>query len=718
MRFKAIMYAALTFILLSSFYFGSGHVVLASVDQDDLPYSQIKETYNIIFDGGTWYLIGREGYITIKLEKSSEKVEVIVHKDGPLLVSNDPNVSIVTEDVSANYIIYLIHPEREYNKEFNLIFYAVPSETEDYSIKAINIRDTAQDFNMMSTQQSDTVTIRGGGFGHRVGMSQWGAQGLARSGVSYDKILSHYYPGTRLEQRYNDSSQQVTVSLNNGNSRQEWIVKAPNGANIIDSTGKPAGQLDSNVTYRLSSEGQSLKFEKLNSNGTVASTQTVTGTSVNLNPGNSVIEINFSSNDIRKYTGTLKAEIDKGIKLTNIVNLDNYLNGVVPYEAYASWNIEALKAQTVAARTFAASRSFNVRDTQSDQVYRGVYEGQYANNVRSAVQGTNGQVLIFNGSLASSVYSASNGGWIESNVHGFGSSTQFAYLQGREDVYGSSKIIPEQKTTDNGPHSLSLYRWERYVTKSAIESAWPSIGQFQAYQITERAAGRGAETIKITGSKGTVSVNGREFRSKLGLPSTLIEPDLITFPDVSEKNPEYAIYALVREGIITGYPDGTFRPNGNITREEFGAILFRILGLKEKPEAAEHFVDVPRNSWAKGIIGALVDAGITRGVSADRFGYGENLTREQMASFFIRVLGYQKESEAANLPLTYSDANQIRQVHRNDVAFATEIGLMAGTGYNRFSPQEFSQRQWVARVAYEVYFNADQYHQRASQLGN
>ncbi|EGL82041.1 cell wall hydrolase/autolysin [Caldalkalibacillus thermarum TA2.A1] len=190
------------------------------------------------------------------------------------------------------------------------------------------------------------------------------------------------------------------------------------------------------------------------------------------------------------------------------------------------------------------------------------------------------------------------------------------------------------------------------------------------------------------------------------------------FKDLTDKNPTYAILALSREGIIQGYPDGTFRPAAYITREEFGAILFRMLELEEKPEAASHFIDIPKNSWARGIIGALVDAGITKGVSANRFGYGDYLTREQMASFFVRVLGYEEEAKKYNLPLKYTDSHQIRTAHRNDVAFATEIGLIAGTGNNRFSPQEFSQRQHVARLAYEVYFNKNQYSKAVQQLKN
>lgn len=135
----------------------------------------------------------------------------------------------------------------------------------------------------------------------------------------------------------------------------------------------------------------------------------------------------------RPYLGTMRF-IPEGniVRPINIVPMEDYLKGVVPSEMPASWSLEALKAQTVAARTYAASQGSRVMDdTINFQVYAG-YEW-HPNSTR-AVNETSGQTLMHNGRYISAVFSSSNGGRTESNANAWGGAI-LSYLPIKEDPY-------------------------------------------------------------------------------------------------------------------------------------------------------------------------------------------------------------------------------------------------------------------------------------------
>lgn len=237
----------------------------------------------------------------------------------------------------------------------------------------------------------------------------------------------------------------------------------------------------------------------------------------------------------RKYKGSFLFELsyDKegkanGITLQNKVNLRDYLEGVVPYESPASWPIEALKAQAVAARTFVAARKYNVVDSTAAQVYRGIYQDDtYRPKVERVVRETAGQMLIYNGNVANTtVYSSANGGYREESRYAFSSTGQGAvlpYLPGGKDefTHNGKAIIPEEyySKDQNGNYRppANVYLWERFIEASVIEKLWPSIGTLQSIEIKKRTPkGRGVIEMALIGNKNTVVISGHEFRSKIG----------------------------------------------------------------------------------------------------------------------------------------------------------------------------------------------------------
>ncbi|WP_051633775.1 SpoIID/LytB domain-containing protein [Bacillus sp. UNC41MFS5] len=152
---------------------------------------------------------------------------------------------------------------------------------------------------------------------------------------------------------------------------------------------------------------------------------------VNLLPSK---ETDYLSINNRNYLGSFQfvPESSKYVRPINEIYIEDYLKGVVPSEMYASWNLEALKTQAVAARTYALSyKSVIIDDTINYQVY-----GGYAWNPNStaAVDETNGEVLKVNVRLVSAVFSASNGGKTESNANVWGSSP-VSYLSIKEDPF-------------------------------------------------------------------------------------------------------------------------------------------------------------------------------------------------------------------------------------------------------------------------------------------
>ncbi|MGG3467101.1 SpoIID/LytB domain-containing protein [Neobacillus pocheonensis] len=131
-------------------------------------------------------------------------------------------------------------------------------------------------------------------------------------------------------------------------------------------------------------------------------------------------------------------ENNRYVRPINSVSMEDYLKGVVPIEMYPSWNIEALKTQAVAARTYAMS--YTTRGVIDDTILYQVYGGyNWTANSTKAVDETEGQVAQFNGRLISAVYSASNGGRTETNTNAWGTAL-VPYLAIRQDPYDPKTV--------------------------------------------------------------------------------------------------------------------------------------------------------------------------------------------------------------------------------------------------------------------------------------
>lgn len=208
----------------------------------------------------------------------------------------------------------------------------------------------------------------------------------------------------------------------------------------------------------------------------------------------------------------------------------------------------------------------------------------------------------------------------------------------------------------------------------------------------------------------------------LGMAATAEVSANEAFSDLKGSYAQTEILRLVEAGIVSGYEDGTFRPEQAVTRAALAKILVLSLQLAEEPEAASEFEDVPEDAWYRGYAGALVKAGITQGASATAFSPNDPVTREQMAVFFIRAFGLEDKANKTALEMPFADIDQVSDWARPYVALAYHMGFIQGIshadGTLSFAPGEHAQRQALARLAYQFKYNRDPYLVIANRIVN
>jgi stage II sporulation protein D len=265
--------------------------------------------------------------------------------------------------------------------------------------------------------------IKGAGFGHGIGMSQYGAYGYSLEGRGYKQILAHYYKGTRMSRA---PSRPVRVLLQpedpyirvRGATRIGGRALSPSRIYVARESG--GGILVTNTRgKRVARVGNGAQFtgpEPLRLMGPA---------------------LNFISDGL--YRGAIELRTDgTGITAINELDLDSYIRGVVAGEMPSSWPLEALKVQAVAARTYAlATRAgeglFDQYPDTRSQVYRGVT----GESVRSdaAVRATAGRILTYGGQPAVTFYFSTSGGHTENVEFSFVGALSKPWLVGVPDPY-------------------------------------------------------------------------------------------------------------------------------------------------------------------------------------------------------------------------------------------------------------------------------------------
>jgi hypothetical protein len=171
--------------------------------------------------------------------------------------------------------------------------------------------------------------------------------------------------------------------------------------------------------------------------------------------------------------------------------------------------------------------------------------------------------------------------------------------------------------------------------------------------------------------------------------STPVAPPAATFSDVPSTYWACgAIESLAGQGIVSGYPDGTFKPGNPITRAEFCAIMDKVLKLQAGNSAVTGFDDVSQDNWFYQAVESSVYAGIAKGYGNGAFRPDANITREELACVLVNALGQQNEAMAdMNAKTSFTDDISISWWARGFVVVAVKDGLLKGYPDGSFRPQ-------------------------------
>ena len=226
---------------------------------------------------------------------------------------------------------------------------------------------------------TSSVTFYGRGYGHGVGLSQYGARGRAAAGQGYAAILAHYFQGTTLGTVANSQIRVLVLNDFAASSTHPLTIYGRTGTFTIDGISKTFPK-DARVRiYPTTSSGTTWKVVVTSAGGTTLHNGSI-AKSFRIRPAQTSTRLqNYSKpSSYDRYRGVLRIVASTKVDVINELPLESYLRGVVPAEMPSNWHAEALKAQTVAARSFAARRlrpgvsTFDLYDDTRSQVYQGV----------------------------------------------------------------------------------------------------------------------------------------------------------------------------------------------------------------------------------------------------------------------------------------------------------------------------------------------------------
>jgi|LSQX01.1.fsa_nt_gb hypothetical protein len=178
-------------------------------------------------------------------------------------------------------------------------------------------------------------------------------------------------------------------------------------------------------------------------------------------------------------------------------------------------------------------------------------------------------------------------------------------------------------------------------------------------------------------------------------------PGTVTFTDIENHWAEENIIGLAKLGIVTGYTDGSIKPNNNITRAEMAVIVVKAASLEPADEINLSFKDkdeIP--NWAAGYIQTAVDNGIITGYEDNTFKPSKNLTREEMVVLIIKAFDIAVEEGLQ--PPKFKDTDEIGSWALNFVAKSVDLNIVSGYLDNTFKPKRNVTRAETFTVLYNI----------------
>ncbi|HVM21608.1 MAG TPA: SpoIID/LytB domain-containing protein [Egibacteraceae bacterium] len=503
--------------------------------------------------------------------------------------------------------------------------------------------DTVRD-RPATTRPNPDVVIRGSGWGHGVGMSQYGAYAQAQAGWGYPRILKHWYRGVSVGQASMPSRIRVGLASSLTFSNVEAVDgripwRECDASGCTTKATQPAGttwkvQLLSGGNWRLTHNGE-VKYRGGKGKRLIGAFNPQG------RPGGTLIKA-FNPNGSRRFYkwGRLEYRANSPANGTmymvlDIPSMDLYLRGLA--EMPSSWGsrggLAALKAQAVTGRTYALGLHrgnggispgcwCSLLATPANQAY-----GGYDNEMHStshhwvrAVEDTSGRVVTHNGNLIGAFYSSSHGTRSENIEDSWAyGSTPMPYLKSVSDSWS-------KRAGAGNPYAT----WDVTVTNAALASFTGSgMHRVRRIQMGSRTDGRTPRTIVVTGvdrggkglrvnrAGGTTSNNkgivGIDLRSTFSLRSQQVRRlGFAPFVDDDGRADEYAIVFATRARLMSGRSATQFQPGQAATRAEAALALFRLLQIPRAPKGRDYFND-DNGRREEAAINALAHAGIVKG---------------------------------------------------------------------------------------------------------
>jgi SpoIID/LytB domain protein len=562
------------------------------------------------------------------------------------------------------------------------------------------------------------VVLRGSGWGHGVGMSQYGARAMALGGATASGILQHYYTGTQLGTRDTTTRIRVGVAPNVAST----TVRASGGAITWQQCRARSGESPlegrvtdcaawftqaSGATLVACPSGTGVRFVASGQSCTATPVQSTTrpvaravhhGTTLASTPqGGTARDYRHGWHDIVRRSDTRLNVVQ------DVDSVERYLYGLA--EMPSSWPAAALQAQAIAGRNFALLRiatprtgcSCQILASTGDQAYSGLakeIETSGGTNFGAlwvaAVNATAGQVVLHDGNLAQTFYSSSHGGRSENvqDSYAFGT-TPIPYLVSVADPWSRDPAAA------NPYAAWSVTRTNADLAAFLSPAITGTLARVEHLGIRSRTAGgtprelsvRGVDTAGATRSftftrPGTSGkqIAGAHLRTTYGLRSQQITS--IGFPPFTDDDGSVHEYAIVWANdarVVQGVSATRFRPDAALTRGQAATMLYRTFALPAP--TSTRFSDVPPAHTHRVGIDALAAAGVIDGFDDGTFRPDDPLTRAQMASLLARALDLPSRSAAfADVPSS--------SVHSGTIGAIAYLGITTGCTSDRFCPDD------------------------------
>ncbi|MCW2973937.1 MAG: SpoIID/LytB protein [Thermoleophilia bacterium] len=391
-----------------------------------------------------------------------------------------------------------------------------------------------------SARSSAQYRIEGRGWGHGIGMSQYGAKGYAQKGWSGEQIIGHYFTGTVVAPKPATSPNSLRVLLKPGLDTARVLITS-SGTVRQGLVTKPL--LPSDVVEFAQVGGIALEARIIR-NGETTVLAAGSATDVTITPSlDGSLKTQFRgefAGPNTAYRGTITGQLVKTsssatsgrVAVTNTVALESYLRGVVSREMSASWEQQALRAQAIAARSYAlyginpaSTRYFDLYSTTMSQVYGGASAEMPQTD--EAVASTADQVVRVgdaNGKLAQTFFYSTSGGRSANNEDVWTGGTPLRYLR--------SVVSPFEQES-----RCTVWIYKSPATQCQMPIYTPAqlaaklkgsyAGLFKGVDVTLSPSGY-ASKVNVRGSKGGSTISAGTLQANWGLASTWFRFQLLS----------------------------------------------------------------------------------------------------------------------------------------------------------------------------------------------